>query len=127
MPRSLRLVSALLLALMAAAALGRVALGADTDASVVFSPVFQMALVPAVLAGWLTAPMLGQTGLAGGARAVASMLAVALIAGVTVAVVSGQPPFGLLWGVAAQPHALGALAFGAGAAQLLVRRRQSRK
>jgi hypothetical protein len=127
-----RLSRALLLAVFVAAALGRASLGADDAASVLFAPAFQIALIPAALAGFLAASRFGVAGARGLLDAAAATLLVAVLAALVVAAfapVAGLPITGLLDMIAAtvkSPMALAALAAGYGAAQI-VAFRQSRK
>ncbi|MEY4695671.1 MAG: hypothetical protein RIT14_99 [Pseudomonadota bacterium] len=127
MTRYPRPTAALLLALMAAAALGRVDLGADTEASVLWSPAFQIALVPALALGWALAPRFGGAGARGWLLALGCMALVVLPAGIATALALGLGALDLLTPLPGQPLALGALAFGAVAVQVLALRRQSRK
>lgn len=124
MNRNPRLVTAILLGLMVAAALGRADLGADTEAPVLWSRAFQVAVVPAAALGWLAAPIFGRAGLAGWALAGATTLALCGLVATLTALALGQGAFALL---PRHPLGLGALAFGAAAAQGLALRRQSRK
>lgn len=119
-----RLISALLLAALVASAFGRAELGADTDASVLWSPAFRVALLPALALGWLAAPWFGLAGAVGWAVAGALVLGITLATGGVLALLPGQA---LLPELPRQPLALAALAFGAGAVQVLALRHQSRK
>ncbi len=121
-----RLMSALLLAALVGSAFGRAELGADTAASVLWSPAFRLAVLPALAFGWLAAAQFGRAGAAGWARAAAAVVGVTLATGLVLALVPGQG-LRLLPAIVQQPHALGALAFAAGAVQALALRRQSRK
>lgn len=127
MTRHPRPTAALLLALMAAAALGRVDLGADTEASVLWSPAFQVALIPALALGWLVTPRFGGAGAKGWLIAGAAMVLVVTLSAIPTALALGQGALDLLLPLPGQPLALGGLAFGAGAAQFLTLRGQSRK
>lgn len=127
MTRNTRLFIAILLALLSASALGRADLGADTEASVLWSPAFQTGVLPALAVGWLLAPRFGRAGAAGWIIAALAMLAVVAGAGIVAALALGQGPLALLTLAARQPLGLGALVFGAGAAQILALRGQSRK
>lgn len=123
-----RLISTLLLAAMVAAAFGRADLAADTEASVLWSDAFRLGLPLALLPAWWAAGQFGR----GWGRAVLATLAVALPVGVATGLALGQGPTSLIGGVLGQPMALGALAFGGAAVQVLALRRaaksgQSRK
>jgi len=76
-----RIIRALLLAVLAAAAIGRAELGADTEASVIFTPAFAAALPVALVAAWGVAGHFGQQGPAGWLRAAAAALLVLTVAG----------------------------------------------
>lgn len=78
-----RLIRTLLLATFTAAAIGRAELGADTEASVLFTPAFAAAVPAALLAGWLSAPWFGTQGLAGWLRAVLAACLALLATGLT--------------------------------------------
>ena len=54
-----RLIRTALIAALIAATLGRAELGADTEASVVFTPAFGVALLPAALVAWFGAAPYG--------------------------------------------------------------------
>ena len=54
-----RLLRTALIAALVAAALGRAELGADLEASVVFTPAFAVALLPAALVAWFGAGRFG--------------------------------------------------------------------
>ncbi|AWB48304.1 hypothetical protein HYN69_07065 [Gemmobacter aquarius] len=119
-----RLISAFLLAALVASAFGRAELGADTEASVLWSPAFRAAFLPALALGWLAAPWFGRAGAMGWAVAGALVLGITLGTGGVLALLPGM---GLLPDLPRQPLSLAALAFAAGAVQVLGLRRQSRK
>lgn len=119
-----RLISALLLAALVASAFGRAELGPDTEASVLWSPAFRAALLPALALGWLAAPGFGRAGAMGWAVAAALVLGVTFATGGVLALLPGM---GLLPDLPRQPLSLAALAFAAVAVQVLGLRRQSRK
>lgn len=121
-----RLITALLLAALVASAFGRAELGADTAASVLWSPAFGIALLPAFALAWSAAPHFGRAGTAGWGLAFALVAAIALATGLALALVPGQGP-ALLIALPRQPLALGALCFAAAAVRVLALRRQSRK
>ena len=121
-----RLIFALLLAALVASAFGRAELGADTAASVLWSPAFGLAFLPALACGWIAARHFGRAGAAGWAVAVALVAAATVATGLALALVPGQG-LRLLTAIPQQPLALAALAFAAAAAQMLALRGQSRK
>lgn len=124
MTRNPRIFMAIVLGLMVASALGRAELGADTEASVLWSRAFQVSVLPGAALGWLAAPLFGRAGAAGWALAAAVTLALCAVVAAISALALGQ---GVLTLVPHQPLGLGALAFAAVAAQVLALRRQSRK
>ena len=109
-----RLIRAALLAVFTAAAIGRAELGADTEASVVFTPAFAAAILPALAGGWLLAGQFGHVGAAGwlraGVVAAALVLGVAVLAGLAAPLLGGVAggPFGLLAALPLHPLAWGA-------------------
>jgi len=76
-----RIIRTLLLAVLAAAAIGRAELGADTEASVIFTPAFAAAFPVALVAAWGVAGHFGQQGPVGWLRAGAAALLVLTVAG----------------------------------------------
>lgn len=121
-----RLIRAVLLGLLVAAAIGRAALGTDTEASVVFHPAFQVALGPAVLVGALGAMRFGSARPADLALSALTVLA-ALALGVGAArLVTGGPDLTALspsfW-----PHGVGAIVAAYGLTQLLAWRQKRPK
>ena len=130
-----RLTLVLPLALLMAAAVARAELGADTEASVLFTPAFTRALPVAVLVGWFVAPGFGHAGPGGWLRAGALSALVLAAAGLAATLIlpAVQPeggPAALLTALPDYPLAWGSALFGWGAAQLLAlrqRRDQSRK
>ena len=96
-----RLIRTALLAIFTAAAIGRAELGADTEASVVFSPAFAAALPPALVGGWLVAGQFGRAGVQGWLRALGVTLPVLVLSAVLAALAAP-----LLGGVAGGPLAL---------------------
>lgn len=127
-----RITRTLLLALFAAAAVGRAELGADTEASVVFTPAFIAAAPVAALAGWGVAGMFGQEGWQGWLRAAAASALVLVVAGIIGAL--GAPllggvaagPFGLLSELPRHPLAWGAALAGIVAVQVIALRQNRR-
>lgn len=109
---------AALIGALVAAALGRAGLGADTEASVVFHPAFQMAVIPAALVAWVGAGRFGSARPADLAAALATVLA-ALAAGFAAVGLAGLDPLALLAEGLRQPLSLGALAAAFGLTQLL--------
>lgn len=96
-----RLIRTALIAIFTAAAIGRAELGADTEASVVFTPAFAAALPPALVGGWLVAGQFGRAGLQGWLRALGVTLPVLVLSAVLAALTAP-----LLGGVAGGPLAL---------------------
>ncbi|MBC2835759.1 hypothetical protein [Paragemmobacter straminiformis] len=117
-----RLVLALLIGVFTASALGRVDLGADTEPSVLNSALFRLGLIPAILAGWVAAPQLGQ----GWVRAVLTCLAVVLVVAVPLGLYAGRGALGLVLALPQHNLALASLALALVAPQILALR-QSRK
>jgi hypothetical protein len=123
------------LALLMSAAVARAELGADTEASALFTPAFVRALPVAALVAWVVAPGFGRPGLAGWLRAGALSVLVLVAAGLAGALIlpAVRPeggPLSLLVALPNYPLAWGSALFGCGAAQLLAlrqRRDQSRK
>lgn len=130
-----RLTLVLPLALLMAAAVARAELGADTEASVLFTPAFVRALPVAVGMAWVVAPGFGHPGLMGWLRAGALSVLVLVAAGLAGALILPvlRPEGGalaLLMALPDYPLAWGSALFGWGAAQLLALRQgrdQSRK
>ena len=130
-----RLTLLLPLALLMAAAVARAELGADTEASALFTPAFARALPVAVGMAWVVAPGFGHPGLTGWLRAGALSALVLGAAGLAGAVILPvlRPEGGalaLLMALPNYPLAWGSALFGWGSAQLLAlrqRRDQSRK
>ena len=147
-----RLTLVLPLALLMAAAVARAELGADTEASVLFTPAFTRALPVAVLVGWFVAPGFGHAGPGGWLRAgalsalvlptgpteptTASMVSDAAVSALVLAAAglaatlilpAVQPeggPAALLTALPDYPLAWGSALFGWGAAQLLALRQR---
>lgn len=130
-----RLTLVLPLALLMAAAVARAELGADTEASALFTPAFARALPVAALLAWVVAPGFGHPGLMGWLRAGALSALVLGTAGLAGALILPvlRPEGGalaLLLALPDYPLAWGSALFGWGSAQLLAlrqRRDQSRK
>ena len=125
-----RLTLVLPLALLMAAAVARAELGADTEASALFTPAFVRALPVAALVAWAVAPGFGRPGLTGWLRAGALSVLVLVAAGMagTMILPVVRPeggPFALLLALPQHPLAWGSALFGWGAAQLMALR-QSR-
>jgi len=123
-----RLIRTLLLAVFAAAAIGRSELGADTEASVVFTPAFAAALPVAVLASWPVAGHFGQAGVAGWLRAGVAAALVLVVAGLlaplALPLTGGVPtaPTALLATMPHHPLAWGAAVAGPVAVQVVALR-----
>lgn len=96
-----RLTRTALIAIFTAAAIGRAELGADTEASVLFTPAFAAALPPALLGGWTVAGQFGRAGLQGWLRALGVTLPVLVLSAVFAALAAP-----LMGGVAGGPLAL---------------------
>jgi hypothetical protein len=114
-----RITRSVLLALLAAAALARAELGPNTEASVLFTQAFPVALVPALAAGWIGAPAFGSAAparLAAAAGTVVLALALGLLA---VWAAGGQGPFELLERIFQSPLGWGAALAAFGLTQLL--------
>ena len=133
-----RLTRTLLLAVFAAAAIGRAELGADTEASVIFTPAFQAAAPVAALAGWGVAGHFGKAAWQGWLRAALAFVVVLVVAGIIGALASpllggvATGPFGLLAELPRHPLSWGAALAGAVAVQVIALRQgrtsdQSRK
>jgi hypothetical protein len=134
-----RLTRTLLLAVFAAAAVGRAELGADTEASVIFTPAFAAAAPVAAVAGWFAAGAFGQAAWQGWLRAGGAFLMVLVVTGIIGAMAApllgGIPagPFGLLTEILRHPLSLGAALVGLAAVQVIALRQgragtdQSRK
>lgn len=128
-----RLTLVLPLALLTAAAVARAELGADTEASALFTPAFLRALPVAALLGWLVAPGFGAPGVTGWLRAAGLTLVVLVGAGLAGAVIlpvlpPEGGPFGLLRAVPDHPLAWGSAVFACGAAQVMaLRQRRPRR
>ena len=118
----------LLLTVCAAAAVGRAELGADTEASVVFTPAFAAAAPVAAVAGWFAAGAFGQTASKGWLRAGGAFLMVLAVSGVIGALAApllgGVPagPFGLLAEIPRHPLSWGAALAGLVAVQVIALR-----
>lgn len=108
---------AALIASLVAAALGRAELGADTEASVVFTPAFAVALLPAALVAWAGAGRFGSHRPQDLALAALTVLAAAAVAALVVGAVLGNGA--ALRAGMVQPLALGSLAGAYGLTQLL--------
>lgn len=113
-----RMTRAGLLGLLVAAAIGRAALAADTEAAVVFHPAFQTAVLPAVLTGALGAMRFGSVRLADLALAALTVLAALLLGAGAAVMVTGGPDLKAL-SPSAVPQGLAALAAAFGLTQLL--------
>lgn len=98
-----RVARAGLVAILAAAAVARAKAGADTDPSVLASPVFLAGLAPAGLTGWIMAGQLGQAGVQGWLRSGA--VVGAALAGVSVLALALGQGTGLVAGAAQSPPA----------------------
>lgn len=134
-----RLTRTLLLAVFAAAAVGRAELGADTEASVIFTPAFAAAAPVAVVAGWFAAGAFGQADWQGLLRAGGAFLMVLAVTGTIGALAApllgGVPagPLGLLTEMPRHPLSWGAALAGLVAVQVIALRQgragtdQSRK
>jgi hypothetical protein len=124
-----RLTLVLPLALLMAAAVARAELGADTEASALFTPAFARALPVAALLAWVVAPGFGFPGVLGWLRAVALSLLVLVAAGLAATVILPvlRPEggaFALLHALPQHPLAWGSALFGAMAAQLIALRQR---
>lgn len=123
-----RLTRTLLLTVFTAAAVGRAELGADTEASVIFTPAFAAAVPVALVASWLAAGQFGHAAVAGWLRAGAAtalVLAVAgLIAPLAVPLLGGVAtgPTDLLSVLPAHPLAWGAVLAGLVSVQVIALR-----
>lgn len=110
-----RLIRSLILTLFTAATLARAELGADTEASALFTPAFAAALPLALAGGWLLAGQFGRPGAVGWGRALAVaggvLIAVGLvvpfvlplvggIGGGALSLLSEVPRWPLAWGAA---------------------------
>ncbi|MEY4983829.1 MAG: hypothetical protein RIR62_2095 [Pseudomonadota bacterium] len=114
-----RILRATLIALFCSAAVARAELGADTEASVLFTQAFPAALLPAFAAGWAGAPAFGSAAprqLAVAAGTVALALVLALGAGW---LATGMAPADLALRLAAAPLGWGAAVAGFAVPQLL--------
>lgn len=112
-----RLTRSALIAALVAAALGRAELGADIEASVVFTPAFGAALLPAAVIAWVGAARFGSSRPVDLAIAALSVVAAAVVALVVTGAVLGNRA-ALLAGIT-QPLALGSLAAAFALTQLL--------
>lgn len=124
-----RLTLVLPLALLMAAAVARAELGADTEASVLFTPAFARSLPVAAGMAWIVAPGFGRPGLAGWLRAGVLSALVLVVAGLAAALILPVPrpeggPAALLLALPHYPLAWGSALFGAAAAQLMALRQQ---
>ena len=118
-----RLTRTALIAALVAAALGRAELGADIEASVVFTPAFGVALLPAALVAWVGAGRFGSSRPVDLAMTALSVLAAAAVALVVTGTVLGNRA--VLFAGIVQPMALAALV-GAFALTQLLAWRQAR-
>lgn len=112
-----RLTRSGLIAVLVAAALGRAELGADIEASVIFTPAFAVALVPAALVAWMGAARFGSSRPVDVALAVLAVLAATAVALLVTGTVLGHHA-ALLAGIT-QPLALASLAAAFALTQLL--------
>lgn len=124
-----RLTLVLPLALLMAAAVARAELGADTEASALFTPAFVRALPVAAAVGWVVAPSFGLPGMMGWLRAGALSVLVLVAAGLAGAMILPvvRPeggPAALLLALPDYPLAWGSALFGAVAAQLMALRQR---
>ena len=110
-----RLTLVLPLALLMAAAVARAELGADTEASALFTPAFVRALPVAAVVGWLRAGALSVLVLVAAGLAGAMILPVVRPEGGPAALLLALPYYPLAWGSAL---------FGAVAAQLMALRQR---
>jgi hypothetical protein len=123
-----RLTRTLLLTVFAAAAVGRAELGADTEASVVFTPAFAAAAPVAAVAGWFVAGEFGRAAVQGWLRAGAAVALVLLVAGIIAALAVphlggvAPGPLGLLAEVPRHPLSWGAALVGLVAVQVVALR-----
>jgi|GEM_PF-4977397 len=131
-----RLTLALLLMIFVAAALARAELGADREASAVFTPAFRAALGPAFGLGLLLAGQFGQAGTAGWLRAAGAALLVLVGAGLATPLIAplagglAADPLSLLTALPRWPLAWGSALAGIAATQAIALRQardQSRK
>jgi uncharacterized membrane protein len=113
-----RALRAALIGALVAAAIGRAGFGADSEASVVFHPAFQTAVLPAALVGWVGAGRFGSARPADLIAAAVTVLA-AFVAGLAATAFAGLAPLHLLRAVAVQPMALAAIVAAFGLTQLL--------
>ena len=128
-----RLITAGLVGLLSAAALGRAQLGADTEVSILSAPGFFAALLPALAVGWLGGRSFGRWQV--GALFLAALtVALAFATGAGVAILLAQAQAGDLVQLARQPLAWGSLIAAYALPQLYayaqaqsLARRQSRK
>lgn len=104
-----RMLRAGLLGVLVAAGIGRAALGADTEASVIFHPAFQIAVLPAALVGWLGAARFGSRRGVDLALAALTVLT-ALAAGLVTNSLAGADARGLVVMLGRQPMAWGGVA-----------------
>jgi cation transporter-like permease len=118
-----RLIRTALIAALVAAAIGRAELGADIETSVVFTPAFGVALLPAALVAWLGAARFGSSRPVDLALSALCVLAATALALIVAGIVLGNRAV-LLAGIT-QPLALGAMA-GAFALTQLLAWRQAR-
>ena len=112
-----RLIRTALIAALIAATLGRAELGADTEASVVFTPAFGVALLPAALVAWFGSGRFGSSRPVDLVLAALAVLAAAAVALVVTGAILGNRA-ALLAGLT-QPLALGSLAAAYALTQLL--------
>ena len=124
-----RLIRSLVLALFTAATLARAELGADSEASALFTPAFTAAFPLALLGGWAVAGLFGQGGTRGWLRAGLAAAGLVVAVGLVVPLIAGPGRF-LLAEVPRWPLAWGAALMGALATQAVALRQgrdQSRK
>jgi hypothetical protein len=120
-----RLTRSLILAIFTAAALARAELGADTEASALFTPAFAAALPLALIGGWLLAGQFGRGGAAGWLRGGGAAALLLVVVGLAVPFVTphlGGTGAALLAEVARWPLAWGAALGGALATQAVALR-----
>lgn len=103
-----RILRASLIALLTAAALARAELGPDTDVSVLFTRAFPVALVPALVAGWIGAPAFGSIAPVRLAAAAGTVLLALVLGLLAVGVAGGHGPADLLTRLLQSPLGWGA-------------------
>lgn len=123
-----RLIRSLILTLFTAATLARAELGADTEASAIFTPAFAAALPLALAGGWAVAGQFGRAGAAGWMRAGLAAGGVLVAVGVVVPLLLpllggvGGGALSLLAEVPRWPLSWGAALAGAAAVQVVALR-----